>query len=194
MPHSSHFRHYAAPGAWAVQKGAGDVEVTLTIPVIWQMRNHHGAAILCGTWASRARRVAVRYIVSIGTSMTSILVVEDNSLIATIVRLGLEQGGYAVRVVDDGRAVLRAAQEYHPDLILLDVLLPGANGFDVLKQLKAHPATTTVPVFMVTGQSDGSSILHGLDSGADAYLSKPIDMPDLLARIAELVARPRAHV
>jgi two-component system, OmpR family, phosphate regulon response regulator PhoB len=125
--------------------------------------------------------------------MAHILVVEDTPLIATIVRLGLEHGGHSVRVVDNGRAVLHAAQESRPDLILLDVLLPGASGFDVLTQLKAHPETAMVPVFMLTGQSDGSSILHGLDRGADAYLSKPVDMPDLLARITRLIARPRAH-
>jgi DNA-binding response OmpR family regulator len=126
--------------------------------------------------------------------MAHILVVEDNPLIATIVRVGLEHGGHAVHVVDDGSTVLHAARESRFDLILLDVLLPGTNGFEVLKQLKAHPATAMVPVFMLTGQSDGSSILHGLDSGADAYLSKPIDMLDLLTQIARVVARPHARV
>src|SRR5215207_6404227 len=99
--------------------------------------------------------------------MAHILVVEDNPLIATLVRLGLEYGGHSVRVVDNGSAVLHAAQESPPELILLDVLLPGTNGFVVLTQLKAHPATAMVPVFMLTGQSDGQSILHGLESGAD---------------------------
>ena len=126
--------------------------------------------------------------------MASILVVEDDPLIATIVRLGLEHGGHVVRVVDDGSAVLHATRESRPDLILLDVLLPGANGFVVLKQLTAHPATAKVPVFMLTGQSDGASILRGLDSGADAYLSKPVDMSDVLQRIARVVARPRVRV
>jgi DNA-binding response OmpR family regulator len=126
--------------------------------------------------------------------MAYILVVEDSPLIATIVRLGLEHGGHSVYVVDNGRVVLHAAQETHPDLILLDVLLPELNGFDVLKQLKAHPTTRTMPVFMLTGQSDGASILHGIDNGADAYLSKPVDMPDLLARIARLADHPHAHV
>jgi DNA-binding response OmpR family regulator len=125
--------------------------------------------------------------------MAHILVVEDNPLIATLVRLGLEHGGHSVRVVDNGSAVLHTAQESPPELILLDVLLPGTNGFVVLTQLKAHPATATVPVFMLTGQSDAPSILHGLESGADAYLSKPIDMPDLLMRISRLVTRPRGH-
>jgi DNA-binding response OmpR family regulator len=129
----------------------------------------------------------------IGISVASILLVEDSPLIAKIVSMGLEQAGHVVRVVDDGRAVLLAARESHPDLILLDVVLPGADGFAVLKQLRAHPATASVRVFMLTGQSDGPSILHGLDSGADAYLSKPIDIPDLLARIARVVVRPRVH-
>ena len=126
-----------------------------------------------------------------GTSMAHILVVEDNPLIVTIVSMGLKHSGHTVHVVDNGTAVLPTACATRFDLILLDVLLPGAHGFEVLKQLKAHPATAMVPVFMLTGQSDGSSILHGLDSGADAYLSKPVDMPDLLARIARVVAQPR---
>jgi|EndMetStandDraft_2_1072991.scaffolds.fasta_scaffold1115924_1 DNA-binding response OmpR family regulator len=124
--------------------------------------------------------------------MAFILVVEDNPLIAKLVRLGLEHSGYAVLVVNDGNAALLAAHEYRPDLILLDVLLPGASGFVVLEELKADPATEAIPVFMLTGQSDGASILKGLNSGADAYLSKPIDMADLLTRIAAALARPRA--
>lgn len=126
--------------------------------------------------------------------MARILVVEDNPLIAKLVCLGLENSGHAVLVVDDGNAAVQAACEYQPDLILLDVLLPGASGFAVLKELKADLATEAIPVFMLTGQSDGPSILKGLNSGADAYLSKPIDMADLLIRIAAVVARPRASV
>jgi len=75
---------------------------------------------------------------------------------------------------------------------LLDVLLPGASGFTVLAELKSHPATAAIPVFMLTGQSDAPSISKGLEGGADAYLSKPIDMADLLTRIAASVAHPRA--
>jgi len=126
--------------------------------------------------------------------MAGILVVEDSPLIAKLVRLGLEHGGHAALIVDDGSAVLPTADKYQPDLILLDVLLPGASGFAVLKELKAHPATEAIPVFMLTGQSDGPSILKGLDRGADAYLSKPVDMADLLTRIAAILARPRAEM
>ena len=126
--------------------------------------------------------------------MARILVVEDSPLLAKLVRMGLEHGGHTVLVVEDGGAVMNAAPTYQPDLILLDVLLPGASGFEVLTELKAHPATTAIPVFMMTGQSDAPSRLKALDSGADAYLSKPIDMADLLRRIAALIARSPAQV
>jgi DNA-binding response OmpR family regulator len=124
--------------------------------------------------------------------MARILVVEDSIMIAKLLQLGLEHEGHLVLVVDDGSAVIQAAKEYRPDLILLDVLLPGASGFAVLTELKAYPTTAAIPVFMLTGQSDGTSILKGLDGGADAYLSKPIDMPDLLKRITAILARTAA--
>jgi DNA-binding response OmpR family regulator len=125
--------------------------------------------------------------------MARILVVEDTPLIAKLIRFGLERADHSVLVVEDGTMVLSAAITHRPDLILLDVLLPGADGFAVLKEQKANPTTADIPVFMLTGQSDGRSIMHGLDIGADAYLSKPVDIPDLLKRIAAIAARPRAH-
>jgi two-component system OmpR family response regulator len=124
--------------------------------------------------------------------MARILVVEDNPLLSKLVRMGLEHAGHTVAVVEDGSAAMSSTIAYNPELILLDVLLPGASGFTVLAELKAHPATAAIPVFMLTGQSDAPSISKGLEGGADAYLSKPIDMADLLTRIAASVAHPRA--
>src|SRR4051794_30821570 len=94
---------------------------------------------------------------SIGGSMAHILVIEDNPLLATIVQKGLEHGGHSVRMVGDGRLGLDVARETRFDLILLDVLMPGMDGFAVLKHLKADPVTAAVPVFMLTAQSDGPS-------------------------------------
>jgi DNA-binding response OmpR family regulator len=125
--------------------------------------------------------------------MAHILIVEDDRFIAKILTTGLERVGHTTVVVQDGSAVFGAARDQAPDLILLDVQLPGLDGFQVLKQLKRHPATRHIPVLMLTGQSDGPSVIAGLDSGADAYLSKPGDVPDLIKRIPAVLARVRTQ-
>jgi DNA-binding response OmpR family regulator len=125
--------------------------------------------------------------------MAHILIVEDDRFIAKILTTGLERVGHTTVVVQDGSAVFGAARDQAPDLILLDVQLPGLDGFQVLKQLKRHPATRHIPVLMLTGQSDGPSVIAGLDSGADAYLSKPVDVPDLIKRIPAVLARVRTQ-
>ena len=112
--------------------------------------------------------------------MAQILVVEDSPLIAKLLQMELERAGHSVLIAGDGSAALSAAASDRVDVILLDLLLPGADGFSVLAALKANPATAAIPVFMLTGQSDASSIEHGLERGAAAYLPKPVDMPDLL--------------
>ena len=124
--------------------------------------------------------------------MAHILVVEDDTFVAKILTIGLQRAGHSTILVEDGREVFSSAREHTPDLILLDVLLPGMDGFQVLKQLKRHPTTQHIPVLMLTAQSDGPSVIAGLDSGADAYLSKPVDLPDLLKRIPTVLARASA--
>jgi DNA-binding response OmpR family regulator len=93
--------------------------------------------------------------------------------------------------VQEGTEAFAYARDHTPDLILLDVQLPGMNGFQVLKQLKQHATTRTIPVFMLTAQSDGVSILAGIDGGAEAYLSKPVDIPDIVRRIGVVLQRPK---
>jgi len=126
--------------------------------------------------------------------MAHILIVEDDVFTAKLIKLGLERYGHTVVVVDDGRAAFAGAREHAPELILLDVLLPGLNGFQILKQLKQHPSTKLIPVFMLTALTDGASIMAGLDGGADAYLSKPVDILDLVNRIRRLEERRRVAV
>jgi len=126
--------------------------------------------------------------------MAHILIVEDDVFTAKVLKLGLERYGHTVILVDDGRAAFEAARDNTPELILLDVLLPGLNGFQILKQLKQHPVTRSLPVFMLTALTDGASIMAGLDGGADAYLSKPVDILDLVNRIRRLEERRRVAV
>lgn len=125
--------------------------------------------------------------------MAHILIVEDNAMIARILTIGLQGANHSIFLVQEGTEAFAYARDHTPDLILLDVLLPGMNGFQILAQLKHHPATRAIPVFMLTGQSDGPSIIAGIDSGAEAYLSKPVDIPDIVRRIHVVLQRPKAQ-
>src|SRR5690348_12143043 len=115
--------------------------------------------------------------------MAHILIVEDDAMIAKILTIGLQRADHTVFLVQDGPAGFEYARDHAPDLILLDVMLPGADGFQILAQLKRHATTRTIPVFMLTAQSDGASVIAGIDGGAEAYLSKPVDIPDIVRRI-----------
>jgi DNA-binding response OmpR family regulator len=125
--------------------------------------------------------------------MANILIVEDDAMIAKILTIGLQRADHTVFLVQDGGAAFDFAREHAPDLILLDVMLPGMNGFQILAQLKRHATTRSIPVFMLTAQSDGASVLAGIDSGADAYLSKPVDIPDIVRRINVILHRPKVR-
>jgi len=121
--------------------------------------------------------------------MAHILIIEDDVFTAKLLSLGLERGGHSIIAASDGAQGVARARAHRPDLIVLDVLLPGMNGFEVLRHLKHNPTTHEIPVLMLTAQTDGRSVLAGIDSGAAAYLSKPVDLPDLLQRIERCLAR-----
>ncbi|MDO9063110.1 MAG: response regulator transcription factor [Microbacterium sp.] len=113
--------------------------------------------------------------------MTSILIVEDEARISSFVDKGLRAAGYATLVVADGLAGFEAAGSGAHDLVLLDVGLPGIDGFDVLRRLRA--AGNTVPVIMLTARGSVQDTVAGLDLGASDYLAKPFRFDELLARI-----------
>ena len=122
--------------------------------------------------------------------MTRILVIEDDPDIALSLRLKLERdGGFAVRTAEDGAAGLRLAVEQPPDLVLLDVNLPGMNGFEVCRHLRSNPATAATPVIMLTARIDESDRVAGLDLGADDYITKPFSPKEALARIRAVLRR-----
>ena len=125
--------------------------------------------------------------------MGHILIVEDDAMIAKILTIGLQRADHSILVVSNGSEAFAAARDNAPDLIVLDVMLPGMDGFQILRQLKHHPATHAIPVLMLTSQSDGASIMAGIEGGAEAYLSKPIDLPDVVRRIDVVLHRPKGH-
>ena len=119
--------------------------------------------------------------------MIRLLLVEDDALIGEMIRINLQQQGYHVTWLRDGDAAAKAVLDPGYALILLDVMLPGRLGFDVAREARTQGITT--PILMLTARSDTSSKVTGLDSGADDYLTKPFDMPELMARLRALLRR-----
>jgi two-component system copper resistance phosphate regulon response regulator CusR len=119
-----------------------------------------------------------------------LLVIEDDFTIAGFVRQGLEELGYVVEVVGDGKAgeVQAASGEY--DLLILDIMLPGQSGIDVCRHLRQRGVST--PILMLTALSSTGNKVEGLQSGADDYLVKPFDFEELAARIQALLRRGQA--
>lgn len=121
-----------------------------------------------------------------------ILIVEDEPGLAELLRYNLERSGYRVSSVGDGRAALAAVNAEPPDLMLLDLMLPILTGAEVAGRIRANPATTHVPIIMVTAKSDEVDELVGLTVGADDYITKPFSMQVLLARVQAVLRRGRA--
>lgn len=120
-----------------------------------------------------------------------ILIVEDEADLAELVRQNLAHEGYGVTVARTGELGLKAMDQRRPDVILLDLMLPGMSGMDVCRQLKKDTRTASIPVIMVTARGDESDIVVGLEIGADDYVTKPFGMKVLISRIR--VALRRQH-
>jgi CheY-like chemotaxis protein len=116
-----------------------------------------------------------------------ILIVDDSATVVMMERMVLWKD-YDIVTAGDGLAGLDAAQKNHPDLILLDVVMPRLDGFETLKRLKADPATRAIPVVMVTTKSELPNVTKAYLSGCKHYLTKPIDAPELLATVQRVLA------
>ena len=116
----------------------------------------------------------------------TVLVVEDERTIADAVAARLRAEGFAVHVVGDGPAAVEAARRLRPDILVLDVMLPGFDGLEVCRQVQAE---RPVPVLMLTARDDETDLLVGLAVGADDYLTKPFSMRELTARVHALLRR-----
>src|SRR5438093_1996573 len=119
--------------------------------------------------------------------MPCLLIIEDDRAIALGLRLNLRKDGHEVRIAQDGETGLRMALERDVDLIVLDVMLPGRNGFEVLKELRKRGSTASI--LMLTAKGMESDKILGLKLGADDYLSKPFGLGELLARVEALLRR-----
>ena len=119
---------------------------------------------------------------------TRILTVEDDERIRTAVRLALEDEGWAVTEAANGEDALAAFQQEPADVVLIDIMLPGIDGFEVCRSIRR---TSDVPIVMVTARADTHDVVAGLEAGADDYLTKPFAPKELSARIRALLRRAR---
>ncbi len=118
-----------------------------------------------------------------------IYLLEDDSSIREMVLYMLVNSGYEAKGFERPSAFWRAMKEQSPDLILLDIMLPEESGLDILKELRADPATQRTPIMMLTARSTEYDKVVGLDSGADDYLPKPFGLAELIARVKALLRR-----
>jgi DNA-binding response OmpR family regulator len=112
--------------------------------------------------------------------MKKILAVDDEPSIRRLVEVNLQRAGYAITTAPDGQAALSQIARERPDMVLLDVMMPRMDGFELLRRLKADPATAGIPVLMLTARAQDADVFRGLQSGADFYLTKPFNPQELL--------------
>ena len=116
-----------------------------------------------------------------------ILVVDDDEHNRELLRAMVTHSGYQCRSVEDGASALAIVEEYAPDLMLVDVMMPGMDGFELTRLLKASDATRTIPVILVTALTDRESRIKGLEAGAEDFVNKPVDQVEMLMRLRNLL-------
>ena len=115
-----------------------------------------------------------------------ILAVDDERHIVRLVEVNLQRAGYEVVTAYDGREALEKVKAENPDLVVLDVMMPYMDGFEVLKNLKADPTTAEIPVIMLTAKAQDADVFRGWQSGVDCYLTKPFNPMELLTFVKRI--------
>jgi len=124
--------------------------------------------------------------------MGTVLIVEDEADIAELVKYHLEKEGLTARTVSDGKQALELVVRNHPDLIILDLMLPGMDGLEVCRRLRSSSATQGIPIIMLTAKAEEVDRIVGLEIGADDYVSKPFSTRELVARVKAVLRRTTA--
>jgi len=122
-----------------------------------------------------------------------ILVADDNAMNLDIIRTRLAAHGYEILIAADGEEAVDVARRERPDLILLDIMMPKLDGFEVCRQLRADPGLPFVPIILVTAKGDTKDVVAGLEAGGDEYLTKPVDQAALLARVKSMLRIKALH-
>ena len=123
--------------------------------------------------------------------MTAILVADDDMDIRDLVAFKLEQAGFDVTAVDNGLAALTAARIEPPDLVVLDVMMPGMSGIDVCRELRNDRTTSGLPIILLTARAQEGDVEVGFGAGADDYIVKPFSPRELASRVSAVLARSR---
>src|SRR5918993_203132 len=121
--------------------------------------------------------------------MSRVLIVEDDKDIAQLIAYYLQKAGHTVEMLASGTTAVARAKAAPPDLIVLDLMLPGMDGLLVCQSLRAEPATAVIPIIMLTARADEAERIAGLELGADDYVTKPFSPRELTARVAALLRR-----
>ncbi len=127
-------------------------------------------------------------------SPTTVLIADDNRISARLIEESLRAEGYNVQVAGDGKKALAQAMERTPDLIVSDVMMPGMDGYELCRRLRAGPRTSDIPIILLTSRAGIEEKRRGFEAGADDYLVKPVNPVELRLRIAALFARSRARI
>jgi len=125
--------------------------------------------------------------------MASILVVDDDLDVLKVFKRDLMKEGHQVVCASNAMDALQASTDHTPDLVLLDIGLPGIDGIELCRRLRSNPATASTPILFVTVHSDIESKIAAFDAGADDYLAKPFDLHELNLRVKVLLSRDRSH-
>ncbi|MFK8018046.1 MAG: response regulator transcription factor [Gammaproteobacteria bacterium] len=120
--------------------------------------------------------------------MPVVLIIDDSPTEVHVLKSALEQNGYSTLSADNGRAGVELAREALPDLILMDVVMPGLNGYQATRRLHKDPATSAIPVIMVTTKSHETDRIWGMRQGAVDYIVKPVDTVELMERARAALA------
>jgi len=120
-------------------------------------------------------------------AMGKVLIADDEPNIVTSLEFLMRKCDYDVRVARDGEEALRLAEDFLPDVLLLDVMMPLCDGFEVCRRIRGNPATRGVRILMLTAHGRGAEIERGLALGADAYITKPFSNKDLVAKVRGLL-------
>ncbi len=115
-----------------------------------------------------------------------ILAVDDERHIVRLVQVNLQRAGYEVVTAYDGKEALEKVEAEHPDMVILDVMMPYMDGFEVLKQLRKNPSTRELPVIMLTAKAQDQDVLQGWTTGADCYLIKPFNPLELISFVKRI--------
>jgi DNA-binding response OmpR family regulator len=124
--------------------------------------------------------------------MTAILIADDDPDIRDLVAFKLEQAGFDVTAVDNGLAALDSARQVAPDLVVLDVMMPGMSGIDVCRELRGDSSTAGLPIILLTARAQEGDVEVGFGAGADDYVVKPFSPRELVSRVEAVLARMRA--